>query len=50
MEKTWNVVHDCDTEEGTPTCWQKGLTTPSMGSLYGSASTAIVSLQLKQSP
>ena len=23
MESTWNVVHDYDTEEGSPTCWVK---------------------------
>lgn len=50
MESTWNVVHECDTEDSRPACWTKKLTTLYMGNLYGSASTAIVSLQSKQSP
>ncbi len=21
MKKKWEIVHDCDEEDGTPTCW-----------------------------
>lgn len=31
MKNTWNVVHDCDTEEGTPTCWAKKIDHPIYG-------------------
>ena len=23
MKKAWNIVHDCDGENGEPTCWAK---------------------------
>ncbi len=49
MESTWNVVHDCDSEDGSPTCWAKRIesTIPRMGSLSGSASMTTDSMQLK---
>lgn len=51
MENTWNVVHDTAIQKkARQPVGQKGLTTLSMGSLYGLASTVIVSLRLKQSP
>lgn len=31
MESTWNVVHDCDTEDGSPTCWAKRTSHPTYG-------------------
>lgn len=31
MESTWNVVHDCDTEAGSPTCWAKRIDHPVYG-------------------
>lgn len=31
MESTWNVVHDCDMEDGTPTCWAKRIDHPVYG-------------------
>lgn len=31
MKNIWNVVHDCDTEEGTPTCWAKKIDHPRYG-------------------
>lgn len=31
MESTWSVVHDCDTEEGKPTCWAKRIDHPTYG-------------------
>ena len=31
MESAWNVVHDCDTEAGSPTCWAKRIDHPVYG-------------------
>ena len=31
MESTWNVVHDCDSEDGSPTCWAKRIDHPTYG-------------------
>ena len=31
MESTWNVVHDCDSEDGSPTCWAKLIDHPTYG-------------------
>lgn len=31
MENTWNVVHDCDSEDGSPTCWTKRIDHPTYG-------------------
>jgi len=31
MKSQWNVVHDCDTEEGKPTCCAKRIDHPTYG-------------------
>ena len=31
MESSWNGVHVCDAEEGTPTCWAKKIDHPIYG-------------------
>ncbi len=28
---TWNIVHDCDGENGEPTCWSKEILHPNYG-------------------
>jgi len=31
MKKTWEIVHDCDTEWGTPTSWVKEINSERYG-------------------
>ena len=29
--KEWYIIHECDTEEGNPTCWSKEINHPKYG-------------------
>ena len=31
MKNTWNIVHDCDDDNGEPTCWAKEINHPAYG-------------------
>lgn len=31
IKHTWNIVHDCDGENGEPTCWSKEILHPNYG-------------------
>lgn len=31
MKNIWNIVHDCDGENGEPTCWAKEINHPKYG-------------------
>lgn len=44
MSKKWNVIHDCDGENGEPTVWSLEINHPDLESIAGSAIWAIILL------